>query len=233
MRNQLFSLNLKNLTRVLLSLAFLSLALLFVSFIVSGCATSKTVKEAKKSVREAYEVQKPIVVQTSKEDERPDWTKKTVFEENGSIYFSGGFLDGSDYSVTIRCANAEALKVAVQSISQFIRGEFTEYVQGPNTGTDGVERYVEDGIATLVDNLHIQGVRQKEIYFEEVFSVQIMQPTFNVWVKLEMSKADYLKAKADALKRLRDRFSKEGRIEAKEKAGRLLDELKKGIRGDA
>jgi hypothetical protein len=74
---------------------------------------------------------------------------------------------------------------------------------------------------------------QKEVYYEEMFSAQIMQPTFNAWVKLEMSKADYLKAKADALKRLRDRFSKEGRIEAKEKAERLLDELKEGIRRDA
>ena len=74
---------------------------------------------------------------------------------------------------------------------------------------------------------------QSEIYYEEVFSAQKMQPTYNVFVMLEMSKADYLKCKADALKRLRDRFSKEGRTEAKEKAERLLDELKKGIRGDA
>ena len=233
MRNQIFSLNSIKSAGVLSVWSCISLTLLFVPFIVSGCATSNSVKEVKKSAREAYEVQKPIVVQTSKEDKRPDWTKKTVFEENGSIYFSGGFLDGSDYSVTIRCANAEALKVAVQSISQFIRGEFTEYVQGPNTGADGVERYVEDGIATFVDNLHIQGVRQKEVYYEEVFSAQIMQPTYNVFVMLEMSKADYLKAKADALKRLRDRFAKEGRTEAKEKAERLLDELKEGIRGDA
>jgi len=233
MRNQVFSLNPTKSGGVLSVWSCICLTLLFVSFIVSGCATSNSVKEIKKSVREAYEVQKPIVVQTSKEDKRPDWTKKTVFEGDGSIYFSGGFQDGSDYSVTIRCANAEALKVAVQSISQFIRAEFTEYVQGPNTGADGVERYVEDGIATLVDHLHIQGARQKEIYYEEVFSVQIMQPTFNVWVKLEISKADYLKCKADALKRLRDRFTKEGQLEAKEKAERLLDELKEGIRRDA
>ena len=233
MRIQVFSLNSIKSAGVFSIWSCISLTLLSVSFIVSGCATSKSVKEVQKSVREAYEVQKPIVVLTSKEDKRPDWTRKTVFEENGSIYFSGGFLDGSDYSVTIRCANAEALKVAVQSISQFIRGEFTEYVQGPNTGADGVDRYVEDGIAAFVDNLHIQGIRQKEIYYEEVFSAQIMQPTFNVWVKLEMSKADYLKCKADALKRLRDRFAKEGRTEAKEKAERLLDELKEGIRRDA
>ena len=233
MRKQIFSLNLKKLARALSSWPCISLTLLFVSFIASGCATSKSVKEAKKSVREAYEVQKPIVVNTSKEDKRPDWTKETVFEKDGSIYFSGGFQDGADYSVTIRCANAEALKIAVQSISQFIRAEFTEYVQGPNTGADGVERYVEDGVATFVDNLHIQGVRQKEVYYEEVFSAQIMQPTFNVWVKLGMSKAEYVKCKADALKRLRDRFAKEGRKEAKEKAERLLDDLKEGIRRDA
>ena len=108
MRNQLVSLNLKKFAGIFLSPPLISLTLFVVALVFSGCATSKSVKEAKKSVREAYEVQKPIVVQTSKEDKRPDWTKKTVFEENGSIYFSGGFLDGSDYSVTIRCANAFA-----------------------------------------------------------------------------------------------------------------------------
>jgi hypothetical protein len=103
MRNQVFSLNSKKLAGILLSPPLISLTLFVVALVFSGCATSKSVKKAKKSVRKAYEVQKPIVVETSKEDKRPDWTKRTVFEENGSIYFSGGFLDGSDYSVTIRC----------------------------------------------------------------------------------------------------------------------------------
>jgi len=57
-----------------------------------------------------------------------------------------------------------------------------------------------------------------------------LQPSFSVFVKLEMSKADYLKAKADVLRHLRDRFQSEGEIEAKEKAENLLQELKDEIK---
>jgi len=53
-----------------------------------------------------------------------------------------------------------------------------------------------------------------------------MRPTYNVWVQLEMSKADYLKAKADVLRRLKDKFSGVGETEAKKKAEKLLEELK-------
>jgi len=48
---------------------------------------------------------------------------------------------------------------------------------------------------------------------------------------LEMSKADYLKAKADVIRNLRDKFKSEGRIEAKKKAEKLLDELKEQVSG--
>ena len=112
----------------------------------AGCSSTPNVKEARDSVRVAYELQKPVVIQTSKTDDRPDWTKNSASESDSKMYFSGGFLNGSDYSLTVRCANAEAVKVAVQGIGQYIRTEFTEYVQGPNTGSGGVERYVEDGI---------------------------------------------------------------------------------------
>ena len=47
-----------------------------------------------------------------------------------------------------------------------------------------------------------------------------------MWVQLEMSKADYLKAKADVLRRLKDKFSGVGETEAKKKAEKLLEELK-------
>ena len=196
----------------------------------AGCSSTPNMKQARESVLEAYELQKPVVVQTSKSDDRPDWTKNSASESDGRMYFSGGFLNGADYSLTVRCANAEAIKVVVQGIGQYIRTEFSEYVQGSNTGSGGIERYVEDGIAVFANNLHVQGIKQKEVYYEELFSAQIMRPTYNVWVKLEMSKADYLKAKADVLQRLRDRFSGVGETEAKKKAEKLLEELKHGVR---
>ena len=140
-------------------------------------------------------------------------------------------MDGVDYAVTIRCANAEALKSAIQAVSQFIRAEFSSYVQGSNTFYgEGIERYVSDGIATFAENVHVQGIRQSEVYYEEMFSPAVMQPSYNVFVKLEMSKADYLHAKADVLRKLRDRFKNEGRIEAKEKAEKLLENLKSEAR---
>lgn len=223
MKNQIDSFNLK-------SILVHSLVLIVLMGLFASCSsTPKSVKAARNAVREAYELQKPIVFKSSKNDNRPEWTKKSSFEKEGNIYFSGGFLNGSDYPVSVRCANAEGMKLVAQSISQFIRTEFSEFAQGPNTGADGVERYVEDGIATLVENLHLQGVRQKEIYYEEVFSAQVMQPTYNVFVMLEITKADYLKAKADVLLKLRDRFSKSRESEAKKKAERLLEDLKKEI----
>lgn len=230
MENQTVSLGLKstNQVRGLFHWQFISLTfiIMIVAFLFYGCGTSKAVKQNCQAVKKAYEIQKPIQVRTSKNDDRPEWTHKTSYENDGNLYFTGGFFNGSDYSVTVRCANAEALKVAIQSISQFIRAEFTEYVHGSNVGAGGVDRYVEDGIATFVDSLHMQGVRQKEVYYEEIFSRSVMQPTFNVFVMLEMGKSDYLHCKAEVLRRLRNKFSKAGEKEAKEKAERLLEELK-------
>ena len=196
-----------------------------ISLVILGCGATNGVK-----LKEASQIQ-PIIVQTSLDDDRPEWTQKTVFEKNGKVYFTGGFTDGADYAITIRCANAEALKSAVQAISQFIRAEFSEYVHGSNSANgDGIERYFSDGIATFSENIHVQGIRQAEIYYEEMFSPTVMQSTYNIFVKLEISKADYLHAKTEVLKKLRDRFKNDGEIEAKEKAEKLLDELKNDIK---
>ena len=205
--------------------------ILFISLVFNGCGASRAVKMYQAEMKETYELQKPALIRTSEDDKRPKWTHNTVFEEAGKVYFTGGFLNGADYAVTIRCANAEALKNLVQAVSLFIRSEFSEYVQGSNSAYDqGIERFVEDGIATFAENVHVQGIKQVALYYEELFSPALLQPSFSVFVKLEMSKADYLKAKADVLRHLRDRFQSEGEIEAKEKAENLLQELKDEIK---
>ena len=192
-----------------------------------GCSGSrKNLNEAPPDLKEVYDHQRSYVVSSSVDNGRPDWVHKTSFEKDGKMCFSGGFLNGSDYAVTIRCANAEALKVAVQGISQYIRSEFTAHVQGSNTDGDSVDRYVEDGLATFTNNIHTQGINQAEIYYEEVISGSVMKPTFNAFVRLEMKKSDYLKAKVDVLNRLRNDFGKNGQIAAKKKAEELLDNLK-------
>ena len=204
---------------------------IIISLGLLGCGATKAVKLNQAAMKEEYQIQKPIVVRTSLDDDRPQWTQNTVFEKNGKVYFTGGFTDGADYAVSIRCANAEALKSAVQSISQYIRTEFSEYVHGSNSAAgEGIERYFSDGIATFSENIHVQGIRQAELYYEEMFSPTLIQSTYNVFVKLEMSKADFLHAKASVLKKLRDRFKDDGEVEARKKAEKLLDELKNEIK---
>lgn len=202
---------------------------LFISVILVlwGCGTSREVKVAQKQAKVAYEMQKPVVVQTSKDDDRPAWTKQSSYSDDANIYFTGGYLNGADYPLTVRSANAEAIKVACQGISQIIRAEFSGYIQGTNQAGDRLDRYVSDGIATFTKALHVQGVRQTDIYYEEGFSPTVAQPAYNVWVKLEMSKVDYIYAKAEALKTLQAKFDQDGDFEAKEKAQELLDSLKR------
>jgi hypothetical protein len=165
--------------------------------------------------------------QESSKPIRPDWTYQTTFIKDGKIYFTGGFMNGADYSLSIRCANAEAVKVAAHSISIFIRSVFSVYVHGTNSDETGIDRYVEDGIATFVNNLHIQGLRQKQIYHEEVSNSG--RPSYNVFVLLELSEADYKNAKIGVLESLRDDLDKVNQTEAKQKAERLLEELTEGV----
>lgn len=205
-----------------------SCLLLVTILFIWGCAgTPREVKVAQKQARVAYEMQKPLVVQTSKDDGRPGWTKKSSYSDDANVYFTGGFLNGADYPLTVRSANAEALKVACQGISQFIRAEFSGYIQGANQAGDRIDRYVSDGIATFTNTLHVRGMRQTDIYYEEEFSSTIARPAYNVWVKLEMSKADFMHAKAEALKTLQAKFDQDGDVEAKKKAQELLDSLKR------
>ena len=56
-----------------------------------------------------------------------------------------------------------------------------------------------------------------------------MKNYYNCWVQLEISKADYLKAKAGVLRQLKDNFHAAGQIEAKTRAQKLLDDLKKQV----
>ena len=104
-------------------------------------------------------------------------------------------------------------------------------MHGSNSAAgQGINRYFSDGIATFSENIHVQGIRQSELYYEKMFSPTLMQSTYNVFVKLEMSKADFLHAKASVLKKLRDKFKDDGKTEARKKAEKLLDELKNEIK---
>ncbi len=212
---------------------------LFVTFLTflffsTGCSsTSKSVKTARQTVQASYELQKPIMTDNTAKNinKRPEWVaSKSYSEKDGNMYFTGGFTNGSDYAFTIRAANAEATKLVAQSIGNFIRVEFTSFTQGSNQDGD-VNRYIQDGVAFFIDKLQVNGIKQKEIYYEELFSPTQMKPTYNVFVMLELPRSDYMTAKAEMLRRLRDKFSNTGNTQAKEKAEELLDELKELIEG--
>ena len=168
----------------------------------------------------------PTLLKTSLNDKRPEWAHKSSFEKGDSIYFTGAFIGGADFSMTQRAANAEALKQVAQAIGQIIRAQFSMYTKGSNQIGEGIDRYIEDGIATFSKDLHIQGIRQKESFYEEMWDPSLMQSFYNVWVKLELSKRDYLRSQARALARLKDALESSGQIEVKEKAQQLLHNLK-------
>ena len=202
--------------------------------LVTGCSTSKKAQvpmlpiESQDfiSSQETYNGKRPVEIKNSLNDTRPDWTHNASFEKGNTIYFTGGFLKGADYSVSLRCANAEAIKSMVQAVSQYIRAEFSMFTQGSNNIDSGIDRYIQDGIATFTRDLHIQGTRQTESYYEEMYDPVSQNTFYNAWVKLKITKADYLRAKANVVKKLRDDFHTVGEIEAKEKAQELLKDLK-------
>ena len=63
------------------------------------------------------------------------------------------------------------------------------------------------------------------IYYEQVFDPVDQAFKYNSWVRLEISKSDYTKAKTEAARRLLDEAIREEDQEAKEKALELLDKL--------
>lgn len=173
------------------------------------------------------EINQPVKIRNSRNDNRPEWTSRPVYEQGNAMYYTGAFMRGFDYSVSLRAANAEALKSLVQDIGLSIRTEFSMYAKGSNIIDSGIDRYIVDGIATLSHNTHLQGARVSESYYEELIDpLSSGRPFYNVWVKLEITKSDYTQAKAYALRRLKDDFHTAGQVEAKQKAQLLLDELK-------
>ena len=76
------------------------LIVIIISLAFLGCGATKAVKMNQVAMKEAYQIQKPIIVQTSLDDDRPEWTQRTVFEKNGKVYFTGGFKKTHDSRYT-------------------------------------------------------------------------------------------------------------------------------------
>lgn len=173
------------------------------------------------------EVHKPVVIEKTGQNKRPDWTSERLFfKDNSGFHFTGGYMGGADYALTLRLAKSEATKNLVESIEIKARAEFSSAIHGKNRSESDLGRYVTDAVAWTVDNLRIGGIRQNRIYYEQVFDPISQSFKYNTWVKLEISKADYLKAKTDSAQKLLDKAIREKDEEAKEKALELLEKLR-------
>jgi len=203
---------------------WLSALLLGVITLTFGCASSK-VAEQKEALIEAH---KPVIVTKTGNDSRPDWaTKQSFLEKDGNLVYTGGVIGGADYALTLRLAKSEATKNLLESVQIKARSEFSNAIHGQNRTDADLGRYVTDAVAWTVDNLKIGGIRQREIYYEQIFDPVNQSFKYNAWVQIEISKPDYLKAKIAATEKLLDKAARQEDEEAKVKALELLDKLRK------
>jgi hypothetical protein len=202
------------------------LLLFCMAFLSVGCGAGPISKEKALHI----EVYRPVHVEKTGQDKRPDWTTKEPFsEDKKGFYFTGGIMSGGDYVLTIRLAKAEAVKNLLESIEIKVRGEFSSAIQGQNRDSEDLGRYVTDAVAWTVDNLRIGGIRQQEIYYEKIFDPVSQSFKYNSWVKLGISKTDCANAKLDAVQKLLEKTIRERDEAAKEKAMKLLEKLRREV----
>jgi len=194
----------------------MGLALGFVlALLLNGCATTPTPTFAPKEI-----------LLTRTESKRPEWTTKTQYQENGTLYFSGGVERSADYSLAIRSAKAEALKNLSESIHLRLVSEFTKALEGDETNNHKLGRFIADAVAFSSSSM-LQGVRQEKVYFEKAFLTTNPEPYYNTFVLLALTEADYHKNRVTSLEQLVNRYKRERNEQAKKRAERLLERLRK------
>ena len=193
-------------------------------FSLFGCSTGKVAQQKENLI----EVQRPVIVVKTGQDNRPNWTtKQTFIEEDGNLIYTGGIMGGADYALILRIAKGEAIKNLLESVQIKARAEFSSAIHGQNRNENDLGRYVTDAVAWTVDNIKIGGIRQREIYYEQIFDPGNQAFKYNAWVQLQISQSDYLKAKLNAAEKILSKAIREKNDEAKQKAMELLRELQK------
>jgi hypothetical protein len=187
--------------------------------LVFGCASTQE-KIAKQAAQEV------VVERNTDRKDRPAWVREGFKEDNETLYFSGGIDRGQDLAISIRQAKAEAMKNMAESVVVKIRQEFTEMAEGDNQNGD-IARWVSDGIAWAVENFYVTGAKLKNVYYERVYSPVQGNLSYTAFVLLEVSKADYLRSRQDALQRLAGYFNSKKQYEAEKRAKELLEKLLK------
>jgi hypothetical protein len=195
-----------------------------IGFLPFGCAAGKVAQQKENLI----EVQRPVVVVKTGQDNRPEWTTKLTFiEEDGNFIYTGGVMGGADYALTLRLAKSEATKNLLESVQIKAREEFSSVIHGQNRAENDLGRYITDAVAWTVDNIKIGGVRQREVYYEQIFDPGNQAFKYNAWVQLQISQSDYLKAKLNAAEKILTKAIREKNEAAKQKAVELLRELRK------
>ena len=159
---------------------------------------------------------------------RPEWTSKGPFFEDGKcLYFTGGYLGGADYVLTLRLAKSEAIKSLLESIELKARVEFSTVLHGLNADKGDLGRYVTDAVGWIIDNLKVRGIRQNLMYYEQVKNPESDGLQYNAWVQLAISKEDYRQARLTAAKNIVTKTERKEDNEAKAKALELLEKLQR------
>jgi hypothetical protein len=190
--------------------------------LVAGCASTQK-KIAK------HNIPQEIVIQRSTEQkDRPVWVHEafTFKEDNGIYYFSGGVDRGHDFALSIRQAKAEAMKNLAESVAMKIRQEFTEMVEGDNQNSD-IGRSLSDGIAWVVDNFYVTGVKLKDVYYERIYNTGNAAVSYTAFALLEITQADYSRSREDAIRKLMGYFNRQKQYDAEKRAKELLERLLK------
>ena len=186
------------------------MVLIVISFI-SGCAARRAIlKEGE------------LIVEKSAKA-RPQWITLNYKEEKDIMYFSGGVEKVSDYALGLREARVEAFKNLAESLQTKVRNEFTATKSGANIPGENLEKYVSDTVSTLVDNLHISGIKPAEVYYEKVKAG--LENYYNCFVLIKISKSDYENAKIKALQKSVQKAEKSGDKEAEKAAKEVLQKL--------
>jgi len=173
---------------------------------------------------------KPVGSQTVIEksaEKTPEWVMVPFFEDETTMYFSGGLKGVADYAVGLRQAKAEAMKNVAESIETKVRTEFVQNTRGANLTPEDLGRFVQDGIAMVSDNVNISGLLPAESYYEKVEEVTNVgvKYFYNCSVLFQLPVNDYKEARNRAINGMVEKAKKEQNKAAEKAALGLLDKL--------
>ncbi|MBU3956511.1 hypothetical protein KJ633_08635 [bacterium] len=173
---------------------------------------------------------RPVGSQTVVEkssDKTPEWVLVPFFEDETTMYFSGGLKGVGDYAVGLRQAKAEAMKNVAEAIKTKAKTEFVQNTRGSNMPGEDLGRFVQDGIAMTADNVNVSGLLPAESYYEKVEEVTEtgVRYFYNCSVLFQIPTQQYKEARNRALNGIAEQARKENDKAAENAAMGLLEKL--------